>query len=216
MKKKVLAWGAAAVLVAAVAGVVLVPRVSFIFGGALVNLGYRFQDHLAAYDFEHHEDITPDQVWKAFEHQNDLASAVRSAFPRTSRHPLVAMLVCMDGRLDTNELTGDTRRNYYVVRTAGSVMGPEEADMLELAVNNGVKLLVLTRHSDCAAERAARDPAAREKYPALVHAVDERAQRVKEFLARPNIADKVAKGELLVKELLVDTANEHLLPMATN
>ncbi|MFZ5444704.1 MAG: carbonic anhydrase [Myxococcota bacterium] len=209
MNRKTL-MGAAVVVVLA-GGLLMVPRVQFILGGALVNVGYRFQDHLHAYDLEHHEDITPAQVWDEFKRQNELAASVRDQFPRSTRHPVVALLVCMDARIDTNELTGDTRRNYYIVRTAGSVIGAEEADMLELAVNNGVKVLVLSRHSDCAAEKAAKDPAAREKYPALVQSVDERDAKVKAFLARPVIAEKLARGELLVKEVLIHTENEHLV-----
>ncbi len=202
----------AGVVVAALVAVMMIPRVQFVMGGAMVNIGYRFQDHLHEYDLEHHEDITPTQVWDEFMKQNEMAASVRDTFPRSTRHPLVALLVCMDARIDTSELTGDTRRNYYIVRTAGSVIGPEEGDMLDLAVTNGVKVVVLTRHSDCAAEKAAKDPAAREKYPALVKSVDEREQRVKEFLARPDIAAKIAAGELLVKELVIDTATEHVRP----
>jgi hypothetical protein len=200
----------AGVVVVAGVGLLAVPKVSFMLGGAMVNVGYRFQDHLHSYDFEHHEDITPAQVWEEFSRQNALASKVREQFPRSTRHPLVALLVCMDARIDTNELTGDTRRNYYIVRTAGSVMGVPEEEMLELAVNNGVKVLVLTRHSDCAAEKAAKDPASREKYPELVKSVDERDERMKEFLARPAIAAKIASGDLLIKELLIDTSTERL------
>lgn len=208
MKKGLIA-GVVVMLVGASA-LSLMPRAQFVVGGALVNLGYRFQDHLNEYDFEHHEDITPAQVWDEFRDQNDLASRVRDQFPRSTRHPVVAMLVCMDARLDTNELAGDTRRNYYIVRTAGSVIDEQESEMLELAVANGVKVLVMTRHSDCAAEKAAKDPAAREKYPALTQAVDQREEKVKAFLARPFIAQKLAAGELLVKEVLIKTENEHL------
>ena len=69
---------------------------------------------------------------------------------------MVAVVACMDARLDTNELTGDTRRYYYIIRTAGSVMSEREEEMRELAVAGGVELIVLTTHSDCAAERVAR------------------------------------------------------------
>src|SRR5574342_498486 len=87
----------------------------FVAGGALMNLGYRMQDHLESYDFQHHEEITPEEVWQEMLKQNELSASVRLAFPRTSRHPLVAMVVCMDARIDTNELTGDTRKYYYVI-----------------------------------------------------------------------------------------------------
>lgn len=184
----------------------------FVVGGALVNLGYRMQDHLASYDFashhEHAESLTPGDVWAEVQLQNKMAAEVRSMFPRTAHHPLVAMVVCMDARLDTNELTGDTRKYYYVIRTAGSAIEDEEGDMLELAVANGVKLILLTTHSECAAERAAADPVQRQRYPALTRSVLERAVRLRKLLARPFLAEKIAKGELLVKQMDVDTRTE--------
>ena len=91
-------------------------------------------------------------------------------------------------------------------------MATEEEEMLDLAVANGVKVIVLTRHSDCAAEKVAKGPALREKYPALVARVEQRDEMVRGFVARPAIAQKSAEGELLVKELLIDTANESLRP----
>lgn len=195
----------------AVAAAVLAfsPRAQFVAGGALVNAAYRMQDHLHQYDLEH-DDLTPEQVWERFKAQNELASKVRETFPRTVAHPVVALLVCMDARIDTNELVGDTRRDYYIIRTAGSAMGTKEEDMLELAVANGVKLLVLTRHTDCAAEKAAANPESRAKYPALAQAVDERDARIAEFLARPTVAARIKEGKLLVKQLDIDTRTEHL------
>lgn len=188
-------------------------RARFLVGGAMVNMGYRMQDPIADYDFVHHHDLTPDQIWNELVAQNHLAAAVRKKFPRTARHPVVAMVVCMDARVDTSELTGDTRKYYYVVRTAGSVLADQEEEMLELAVANGVKVIVLTRHTDCAAEKVAADPVARKKYPSLSTAVDEREQRIAELLARPAIAAKIKSGELLVKRMNIDTMTEELLPL---
>jgi hypothetical protein len=187
-------------------------RAQFIIGGALVNLGYRMQDHLESYDFEHHRDISPQDVWKEVQKQNSLAAAVRATFPRTPRHPLVALVVCMDARIDTNELLGDTRHYYYIIRTAGSVISEREAEMLELAVEKGVKVIVLTTHSDCAAEKAASVPELRKKYPALARAVDERERRVQELLARPVIAARIRQGRLAVKHVSIDTMTEKMLP----
>lgn len=187
-------------------------RARFVTGGALVNIGFRMQDPVDLFDFEHHEEITPTQVWEELKSQNDMSAGVRKRFPRTSRHPLVAMVVCMDARIDTQELVGDTRKYYYVIRTAGSVLGPAEEDMVEFAVANGVKVVVLTTHSDCAAEKAAADPATRERFPNLTLAVREREQRIHELLARPLIAERIARGELLVKLVNVDTLTEELLP----
>jgi hypothetical protein len=191
--------------------IALSPRAQFVVGGAMVNLGYRFQDRFGKFDFVHDESITPDQIWEELIRQNELASGVRGLFPRTARHPVVAILACMDARLDTSELVGDTRRYYYVVRTAGSVMSPAEQEMLELAVHNGVKLIVLTTHTDCAAEAAATDAEMRKKFPHLISLVDEREASVAEFLARPGIRDAIAEGKLQIKRVRIDTRTDRLV-----
>lgn len=188
-------------------------RSQFYLGGAMMNAGYLLQDPQADFDFEHHHDISPQQIWEEVLHQNTLASSLRDAVPRTSRHPIVALIACMDQRLDTNELVGDTRRYYYVLRTAGSVLSEQEQEMLELAVDNGVKVVVLTTHTDCAAEAAASSPEKREKYPALARAVDERDDRIREFLARPGIASRIEAGELLVKRVQIDSDTEAFVPL---
>jgi hypothetical protein len=217
LAKKKLKWFG--IVVGAVAVLVLIllftnwgRRAQFVIGGAMVNLGFRMQDHLESYDFEHEHNITPEQIWNEIVKQNHLAAGVRKVFPRTARHPLVAMVVCMDARIDTSELAGDTRRYYYVIRTAGSVLSEREEEMLELAAENGVKLILLTTHSDCAAEKAASTEESRKQYPALAQAVDERDERIREFLARPAIASRIESGELAVKLVHIDTMTDEILP----
>jgi hypothetical protein len=87
-------------------------------------------------------------------------------------------------------------------------MSEGEEEMLELAVANGVKLVLLTTHSDCAAENVARSSELRGKYPALAMGVYEREARVADFLARPAIASAVARGTLGVKRVAIDTITE--------
>lgn len=210
-KKTGWALGIGLLVVGLVLALLLSPRAEFMVGGALVNIGFRLQDRLSQFDFEHDESITPDQIWAELERQNELAAGVRGLFPRTVRHPVVAILACMDARIDTSELVGDTRRYYYVVRTAGSVLSPAEQEMLELAVLNGVRIIVLTTHTDCAAEAAAADPAMREKFPAVIALLDERERRIEEFMARPTIRDAIAAGELQVKHARIDTSTDRLV-----
>lgn len=186
-------------------------QAQFIAGGALVNLGYRLQDPLEDYDLQHHE-VTPAQVWAEFLDQNHKAAAVRTRWPRSSRHPVVALVTCMDARLDTNEIAGDTRRYYYILRLAGSALAPKDEEMLHLAVANGVKVVVFTTHTDCAAEKVAADPAKRLQYPALSKAVDERFARFEEFQALPLIRERTANGQLIVKWADLDTMNESVNP----
>lgn len=210
-KKKRLAIVVGLIVVVGLVAAMLIPPVEFALGGALVNVGYRLQDRLSKYDLEHDHSITPDQIWDGLVAQNDLAAGVRDVFPRTVRHPVVAILACMDARIDTSELVGDTRRYYYVVRTAGSVLAPAEQEMLELAVLNGVKVVLLTSHSDCAAEGAAADRDSRENFPALTELMDERVRRIEEFMARPVIREAIEKGELQVKLARIDTDSDRLI-----
>ena len=210
-KTKALLMGVGVLFLALVLLVLLNPRAEFMLGGGFVNLGYRLQDRLSSFDFAHDESITPEQIWEELGRQNELAGGMRGLFPRTPRHPVVAVLACMDGRIDVSELVGDTRHYYYVVRTAGSVLSPAEQDMLELAVLNGVKVIVLTTHTDCAAEAAAADPEMREKFPALISLMDERVKRIEEFLARPTIRDAIAEGKLLIKHARIDTTTDRLV-----
>lgn len=198
-------------LVVAVLVVMSIPSVQFVVGGGLVNLGFRLQDHFSQYDFEHDDSISPDDIWEELMEQNEMAADVRDMFPRTVRHPVVAILACMDARIDTSELVGDTRRYYYVVRTAGSVMSPAEQEMLELAVLNGVKLLLLTSHTDCAAEGAAAKADSRQKFPALTELMDARIGHIEEFLARPAIRKAMDEGNLQVKFARIDTDTDRLL-----
>jgi hypothetical protein len=186
-------------------------RIEFVIGGALVNLGYRLQDPLEEYDFEHHRPSAA-EVWNEFLQQNKMAASVRARWPRTPRHPVIAMVTCMDARLDTNEIAGDTRRYYYVLRLAGSVISVVEEEMLELAVANGVKVVVFTTHTDCAAEKVARDAVKRASFPNLSKGIDQRQARYEEFLARPEIQKRLATSELLVKWMDLDTADEHIVP----
>ena len=194
------------ILVVLVGVVAFNDRAEFVVGGALVDAGYRMQDHLANFDFQHHgHEVRPAQVWQEFLQQNRLAAGVRDVFPRSRYHPMVAMVACMDARLDTNEVTGDTRRYYYIIRTAGSVLSVREEEMLELAVRNGVRLVVFTTHTDCAAERAASDPTQRALFPNLTAGVAEREARIREFMARPAIAERIQRGELLVQRATIAT-----------
>jgi hypothetical protein len=55
----------------------------------------------------------------------------------------------------------------------------------------------------------------RERFPALATAVDERDQRIRELMARPAIASRLADGTLAVKLVNIDTFSEKILP-ATN
>jgi carbonic anhydrase len=185
-------------------------KVSFYLGGAFIDLGTFLQDKAEDFDLEKHQSLTPDDVWKSFLEHNKLSSKVRKNMPLHSFHPLVAMLVCMDARLDPHDISGDSRHFYYVVRTAGSVMNLKEEEMLELAVLNGVKLVIISTHTDCAAEKVAKDPVKSLEFPQITKAIHEREYRIYEFMERPLIKERIKNGSLLVKKIRIRTDSEEL------
>ena len=206
----ILAGGLAAVFV--VAALAWSPRAQFLLGGAFVNLGFRLQDHLHAYDLEHREPGAPEEIWRELLEHNRLAATVRDFFPRSTEHPVVAILACMDARIDTSELVGDTRRYYYIVRTAGSLLSPAEQEMMELAVGSGVRVIVLTTHSDFAAEAVAAHADGRGRFPEIVSLLNQREMLIEEFKSRPAIRDAIDRGQLEIHRARIDTRSARLIP----
>lgn len=192
-------------------GLLLNHRVQFVLGGAMINVGYRFQDHIK-HGVANLENQSPKKMWKEIKKQNKLASSIRSMFPRTTHRPKVAILLCMDARLDDDELTGDSRQLYYIIRTAGSVLPKVEQDMLELSIEKGVEVVVLTTHQDCAAEKASKDKVLSKKLPHLCAAVKHRTKDIKDFVARPSIKEKIESGKLIIVNAHIDTTNGMLVP----
>ncbi len=86
-------------------------HVQFFLGGAMINIGYRFQDHLKT-GIAHSQNQSPEKLWSSVKKQNKLASSIRKMFPRTVHIPKIAILLCMDARLDDDELTGDTTHEH--------------------------------------------------------------------------------------------------------
>ena len=73
-------------------------------------------------------------------------------------------------------------------------------------------MVAFTNHTDCAAEKVAKDPEKSREFPALSPGVRERQQRFKQFLRRPLISEKIRRGELQVKWLQLETKNTLLSP----
>lgn len=72
-------------------------------------------------------------------------------------------------------------------------------------------MLVLTTHTDCAAEKVANDSKLRLQFPVLAAEVDLRAKKMKDFLNRPIIVEKIAANELRVVEAKIDTKNSEMI-----
>jgi hypothetical protein len=172
----------------------------------LVNAGYRFQDHIPLTSNEKSHGI---ELLNGIIERNHLASGMRSIFPRSVHSPKIALQVCMDSRLDTLELVADTRLHYFVVRTAGSSLDSLQQEMFEMSVKKGVELIILTRHTDCAAEKIAKGEDANH-FPILTKEVRQRSLRLNEFLNRDLIKEKIINDKLKVVAILVHTNNGKL------
>lgn len=212
--RKSVRWVLGGTLAAVAMGGVLLlsPQLQFLLGGAFVNLGFRLQDHLHAYDLKRAHPGSPREIWEELLEHNAMAATVRDLFPRSTEHPIVAILACMDARIDTAELVGDTRHYYYVVRTAGSLLSPLEQEMMELAVLNGVRVIVLTTHTDCAAEAVAASAEKRDRFPEIVSMLDRREALIEAFKSRPIIHAAIARGELEIHRARIDTETARLIP----
>lgn len=178
-------------------------KIHFFVGGVFINIGYRFQDHVDHADDNSHS--PPKTQINNLLKRNQISSYVRKLFPRSVQHPKIAILTCMDARLDTVELMGDTRRSYYTIRSAGSVMDPLQQEMLELSVEGGVNVIVLTKHTDCAAEKAVKDGLRSLRYKHLSDKIRSREQDIHNLLNRELISSKIKKGELIVLDAIVRT-----------
>ncbi|MCC6275534.1 MAG: hypothetical protein IT569_06735 [Leptospiraceae bacterium] len=77
--------------------------------------------------------------------------------------------------------------------------------MIEMAVKKGVKVVIFTTHSDCAAEKVAASPTDRKIFPSLAKAMDDRKIHIASLQERPLIAERLAKKTLKIEFLKVDT-----------
>ena len=188
-------------------------KASFLIGGAFINIGYFFQDRIHNYNFNSTEsdDTTLDEILNGFQARNNLASNIRELFPREPFHPLVAIVTCIDSRIDTNDMLGDTRKFYFIIRNAGSIIEEKEEEMLELAVSKGVKLIVFTRHTNCAAESIKSNPIARLDYPFISKSIEMHEANIRRFLNRPKIKSKISEGKLSIRHAVMDTKTKRLI-----
>ena len=82
------------------------------------------------------------------------ATAWRLSPEMSERKPKALLIMCIDPRLDDNRILGDTRGYYDIIRIPGTLITPEIAEAVELAVvKHEVKLVLVATHTDCAMEK---------------------------------------------------------------
>ena len=179
----------------------------FLFGGSMISFGILLQAFQRSYNLSHVTvEISPEEVYKEIQLFNKFSSYVKDVLPSYEHHPLVIIILCMDSRISTEELLGDSRDFYYVIRTAGSVIREKEMEMIELAlVEKSVKSVIFTEHSDCAARKVVSNAEKRNLYPSISRALADREREIVKFLERPVVFQKIKNGQLLVKHAMIDT-----------
>lgn len=184
----------------------------FLIGGSMISIGILLQAFQKSYDLTHDtNEIRPEEIFQEIQLQNKFSSLVKDFLPGYEHHPLVIIVLCMDSRISTEELLGDSRDFYYVIRTAGSVIREKEMEMIELAlVEKNVKLVVFTEHSDCAAKKIANNAEKRNLYPSISRAFADRQREIMKFLERKVVVQKMKSGQLLVKQAMIDTKSARM------
>lgn len=126
--------------------------------------------------------------------------------------PLALVVICMDSRFSLSRLLADARSYlWFKVRNAGSILSEAILDTMELAVvEKGVRLIVYTFHTGCAAEKGCSAKPGR--YQHLEEALGQRADMLEAFMQRPAVAALIEAGHLHVEISLIDTATGRLRP----
>ena len=183
----------------------------FFTGGGLLSAGHMVQGFVGG--FSRSGDVgTPDDLLRIVLIDNESASRVERVVSGPRRKPEVVAVMCMDPRLNSEVVLGDSRGYYDVVRLPGSVLSNEMIEAIELGVKeHKVELVLFTTHTDCAMEKVAKSEAA-EHFPALSNAVHKREEMFQALLNRPLIAEHIKEGKLLVKRFRIETTTGKLLP----
>lgn len=182
----------------------------FFTGGGLVSAGHMVQGFVSGFSRAGHVG-TPQELLDTVLIDNNTASHVERALSGPRRKPEVLAVMCMDPRLNSEVILGDSRGYYDVVRLPGSVLSDEMIEAIELAVEeHAVELVLFTTHTDCAMEKVAASHEAH-RFPGLSNLVHKREEKFEELLRRPAIAERVKSGKLLVKRFKIDTATGSLL-----
>ncbi len=183
----------------------------FVGGGGMVSIGHLMQETVSGWRYGGGSSATPQQVLDGILDANDKAAWWREHIPGYVRKPQALVVMCIDPRLDARVVLGDTRDYYDVLRVPGSVLSEQNIEAIELGVKeHEVKVVLFTRHTDCAMEKVACTEASHH-FPALSDAVHERDEMFEQLLARPIIAERVAAGQLLVRCYTIDTETDRLV-----
>lgn len=150
---------------------------------------------------------SPEQVLGNVLRYNARASRVRK--PAFDGRTWVAVVRCMDRKLDMGRIFGDMKFVDDIANPYGAVT-PREIEALQLAVSkHGVRLVCLLTHTECAALAVASGPEG-DAWPLITAAVEATPRHVQALLAAPIIAPALRAGRLAVIRATVLTGTDRL------
>lgn len=196
-----------AVVVAAICALAS-KKVRFYLGGALIEAGVHTQYSVHG-DLQ---ELSGEEIVSRLYSLNRWSSLAERGLFSETEHPVGLVVLCMDSRFETNRIAADSRTElFYKVRTPGSVLSPDTADGIELAVvKKGIRLVLFTYHDDCAAEGVCR--AHPHEFPGLRDALHARFEALQNFMERPEIAKRLKDGSLTIKVAKLVTGEHRLEP----
>lgn len=185
--------------------------VLFVGGGGLVTVGHMVQGFVSGFDYKGTVG-SPQDILDTVILDNQQASKLEGVIGGPRRKPEVMAVMCMDPRINSEVVLGDSRHYYDVVRLPGSVLSTEVIEAIELGVKeHRLKVVLFTTHTDCAMEKVAHSESASE-FPSLSNAVHRREEMFQQLLQRPLIAEKIKSGSLIIKRYQIDTPTGQLTP----
>lgn len=173
-----------------------------LLSGGLANLAMVVEGLGAAVAGRARSGRSPHELLGEVERWNRLESRAARLRRPWMRHPVapdVALVRCMDARFSGRETMGGLLGWCFDLGTPAGISPPLVLAGLEVAVLvRGVRLVIFSEHSDCAAKRTAADPAWGERAAALADEIARMGKRRQEFVERPAIATRIRAGELVV------------------
>jgi carbonic anhydrase len=184
-------------------------KIAYYVGGFLLHTGYFIQDSTESFHHQLNDSdpVHPNEIYKTVIAQNILQAKAWKATPALKdRKPKALIIMCIDPRLNSSRILGDTRGYYDVIRIPGSVITEEVAEAVELAVTkHETKLVMVITHTDCAMEHLAASDEGKHHYPLLAEGINNHAKRMQSLSHRPAILDRLQKQQLWVIEKRLDT-----------
>ena len=176
-------------------------RIAFAFGGQLVFWGRAMMDGETNF-VSGCSEYTPCDLLEVIYERNQLV--VRRG-PSKIRVPVGLVITCMDPRIDTSAILGDSRGYFDRVQIPGAVLSAEVMETVRLAVTaHGVKFVMVLSHTDCAMEKIVCSEDA-DSYPELRSNVLKRDQSFATLCSQKYVTERVRRDELVVVKALLHT-----------